>query len=465
MTTLRVEIPPKLIPVFAPKRGEVRYRVMFGGRGSGKSFTAAKIAAIWGAVEPLRILCTRELQNSIKESFHAELKNAIESDPWLKTQYDVGVDYLRHINNGTEFIFKGLRHNIGSVKSMAQIDLLIVEEAEDVPHASWTDLLPTIRIPKSEVWCIYNPKSRDSWVSQTFQVNEPPPRTIKAKVNWRDNPWLSDVLREQRDHAKETMSDSEYNHVWEGEYLSDEEGSVIKRSWILSAIDAHKKIKPSQGIWSGQKTVGYDVADDGGDTNATTVIDGSIIIHMDEWKGGEDELSESASRVLGTAKRLKANMIGYDSIGVGAGTGSILNGKQWRNHFKFNAAAKVQDPKRHYKETRILNEDFFANLKAQSWWLLADRFRNTHAAISKGENFPADQLISIDSESINPALLDKMIDELSIPRRDFDNQGKVKVESKKDLAKRDVKSPNIADSVVIAASRGMLARKSMLDVL
>ena len=81
MTTLDIELAPTLLPLFAPARGTLRYRVMRGGRGSGKSFTAAKMAAVWGAVEPLRVLCTREFQNSIRESFHAELKNAIGSCP------------------------------------------------------------------------------------------------------------------------------------------------------------------------------------------------------------------------------------------------------------------------------------------------------------------------------------------------------------------------------------------------
>ena len=153
MTTKQIEIPPKLVPVFAPQRGGVRYRGAYGGRGSGKSFTFAKMAAIWGAIEPLRILCTRELQNSIKESFHAELKSAIASDQWLESCYDVGIDYIRG-RNGTEFMFRGLRHSMGAIKSTAKIDLCIVEEAEDVPERSWVDLIPTIRSPKSEIWVI-----------------------------------------------------------------------------------------------------------------------------------------------------------------------------------------------------------------------------------------------------------------------------------------------------------------------
>ena len=227
MSTLKIELPPKLIPLFAPSRGELRYRVMHGGRGSGKSFTAAKMAAIWGAIEPLRILCVRELQNSIKESFHAELKNAIQSCPWLSSEYDVGVDYLRHRSNGTEFIFKGLRHNITAVKSMAQVDLCIVEEAEDIPHASWTDLLPTIRIAKSEIWVIYNPKRRKSFVAEAFQLNDPPPRSAVVELNWRDNPWFSDVLEEQRVDAQERFDPALYRHIWEGEFYESSDAQVF----------------------------------------------------------------------------------------------------------------------------------------------------------------------------------------------------------------------------------------------
>ena len=106
---MQLEIPKPIARVFAPNRGEARYRCLYGGRGSGKSYSVALIAAVLGTSEKLRFLCTREYQNSIKESFHAELKSAIQSNAWLSDQYDVGIDYLRHKKNGTEFVFKGLR--------------------------------------------------------------------------------------------------------------------------------------------------------------------------------------------------------------------------------------------------------------------------------------------------------------------------------------------------------------------
>lgn len=237
MTALQVELAPKLLELYTPARGEVRYRVMRGGRGSGKSFTAAKMAAIWGAIEPLRILCTREYQNTIKESFHAELKNAIASNEWLSTQYDVGVDYLRHKNNGTEFIFKGLRHNIDGIKSMAQIDLVLVEEAESIPPASWQDLLPTIRAAKSEIHVLYNQKRRDSWVARTFDSGAPPPRTIIADVNHTDNPWFPPVLEEQRLHDLNVLDPALYRHIWEGAYYEQSDAQVFAGRYKLAEFE------------------------------------------------------------------------------------------------------------------------------------------------------------------------------------------------------------------------------------
>lgn len=236
MTTLRIELPPKLIPAFAHPRGSVRYRGAYGGRGSGKSFTFAKMAAVFGAIEPLRILCTREFMNSIKESFHAEIKNAIESNAWLASVYDVGIDYIRGkagtSADGTEFIFRGLRNNISSIKSLAQIDICIVEEAEDVPEYSWVSLEPTIRAPKSEIWIVWNPRRIDSPVNQRFVENKPP-RCHIVKMNYSDNPWFPAELEEQRQTAMRTFKPEMYAHVWEGAYLERSDAQIFADKYII----------------------------------------------------------------------------------------------------------------------------------------------------------------------------------------------------------------------------------------
>lgn len=243
MTEAIIRLPPKIKEVFRPVRGEVRYRGAKGGRGSGKSFNFAKMAAVWGVIEPLRFLCTREFQGSIKESFHAELKNAIASEPWLQAAYDVGIDYLRSRINKTEFLFKGLRHNVGSVKSMAQIDVCIVEEAEDVPEESWRALIPTIRAPKSEIWVLWNPKKDGSPTDQRF-VKDTPPRSIIVEMNYMDNPWFPDVLNEERLHDQQTLDPETYAHIWLGQYLKIGKASIFGGKW------AQREFDPEPG-WDG----------------------------------------------------------------------------------------------------------------------------------------------------------------------------------------------------------------------
>jgi len=196
-----------------------------------------------GYAENLRILCTREFQVSIKESFHAELKNAIASEPWLAAAYDVGIDYIRG-HNGTEFIFRGLRHNMGSIKSMAQIDICIVEEAEDVPEASWIDLEPTIRAPGSEIWVIWNPKKDGSPVDSRF-IKNTPPRTHMVEMNYWDNPFFPPELEELRQQQKQTFDDATYRHIWEGQYLARTDAQIFADKYRVAEFE------PNPKLWDG----------------------------------------------------------------------------------------------------------------------------------------------------------------------------------------------------------------------
>jgi phage terminase large subunit len=221
---MEIKLPAKIAKVLEPKRGSAKYRCLYGGRGSGKSVGMATMALLWGYAQPMRILCVREFQASIKESFHAELKAAIEMYPFLAEHYDVGVDYLRGAS-GTEFIFRGMRRNEQSIKSLAKIDLTIVEEAEDIPEDSWLALEATVfRQPQSELWCIWNPKIDGSPVDTRFRKFTPP-ATFIAEVNYSDNKFFPSGLEDLRVHQKETLDRDVYNHVWEGAYLKSVKGA------------------------------------------------------------------------------------------------------------------------------------------------------------------------------------------------------------------------------------------------
>lgn len=442
---------------------KARNRVLHGGRSSSKSWDAAGMAIFLAQYCKLRFLCTRQFQNKITESVYTLLKIQIERFG-LQDDFDILNNTIRHKKTGSEFLFYGLWRHIDEIKSLESIDICWIEEAHNLTESQWEVLEPTIRKEGSQFWIIFNPKFSTDFVYKRF-VKNPPPDTIVQQINYTDNSFLSDTILKVIE-AKKEEDYEEYEHIYLGVPRDDDDSAVIKRSWVMAAIDAHKNITPKSGVWNGPKTVGYDVADSGDDLNATTSMDGSIITGLDEWKAGEDELFESSQRTHRTAKQIGATLIGYDSIGVGAGTGSHLKNDGWKiaRTFRFNAGAKVWKPKQKYKDTKLTNEEFFSNLKAQSWWLLADRFRNTFLAATKGREFAAEDMISISSE-IDSKMLDKLIDELCTPKKDYDKQGKVKVESKEDLKKREIDSPNSADSTIIASVRGMFGRAMIKDVL
>jgi phage terminase large subunit len=244
--------------------------------------------------------------------------------------------------------------------------------------------------------------------------------------------------------------EDDYNHTYLGEPLENDDASIIKRSWIQAALDAHKVLDVEI---SGRKRIGFDVADSGADKNATVFTHGFVTLEVDQWKGGEDELLKSASRVHARAVGFDAE-IDYDCIGVGAFAGGhfkALNEEKQKQiiYHKFNAGGEVLNKNKRVDPSNPLsqkNGDYYSNLKAQSWGVVGNRFRATYNMVTKGHEV-TDELIAISSDCDH---LDSLIDELATPRRDFDSRGKMKVESKKDLEKRDIPSPNLADGFIMS---------------
>lgn len=443
----RSTLNPCLKPFWA---APARNRVLYGGRASSKSWDAAGFATFLADNYQLRVLCVRQFQNRISESVYALLKIQIDRFG-LSERFDVQRDKIYNMATGSEFMFYGLWRSIDEIKSLESIDILWIEEAHNLTEEQWKVLEPTIRKAGSQVWVIFNPKLATDFAYKRFVVN-PPPNTIVRKINYDENPFLSQTMVNIIEAAKAEDLD-EFTHVYLGEPLQDDDGVIIKRSWIMAAIDAHKVlgIEPS-----GRKRMGFDIADSGADKCATVYAHGSVALGADLWKAAEDELLKSCTRVYHAARDLDA-AITYDSIGVGASAGAkfgeinaaLLQSRRV-SYSKFNAGGAVWRPEAVYSQG-TKNKDMFSNIKAQAWWLLADRFRNTFNAVRKGEKFAGDELISLSSALPH---LELLIDELSTPKRDYDQNGRVKVESKKDLAKRDVPSPNMADALVMAFAPG-----------
>lgn len=427
-------------------------KVLKGGRASSKTWDCAGFAIYLASKYTVKFLCMRQFQNKIKESVYAILKIQIERFG-LKDEFEVLASEIRHKVTGSSFHFYGIHRDIAEIKGFEGADIGWIEEGEGLTKDQWTTIEPTIRSEGAECWILYNPRLVSDYV-ETFH-NDPDNGILVKQINFDENPFLSNTMIRKINRMKD-QDYEEYEHIYLGIPKKDDDDVVIKRSWIEAAIDAHVKlgIEPS-----GSKRVGFDVADGGKDLCAQLYAHGIVALFSEHWKAKEDELEESCQRVYNKSANVGAD-VNYDSIGVGAGCGGHFknmnegrskdNGYIKVDYFKFIAGAGVVDPDGYYVDDdgeQITNNDFFENLKAQAWWMAADRFRNTFNAITKGTEFEEHELISISSDIDNLA---NLITELSTPRRKFSKTGKVMVESKDDLKKREVDSPNDADAFIMA---------------
>lgn len=212
--------PPKLRILFDPSR----YKFIRGGRGSGKSWGVARALLIQAASQPHRVLCTREIQKSIKQSVHQLLRDQIEALN-LGTFFEVLEHEIRG-KNGSKFYFSGLSDlTADTIKSFEGCTRVWCEEAQTITERSWRILTPTIRAPGSEIWATYNPELETD-ETHIRAVISPAPDTVTIELNHSDNPYFPEVLEKERLHALETMKPADYAHVWEGKCKPAVEGAI-----------------------------------------------------------------------------------------------------------------------------------------------------------------------------------------------------------------------------------------------
>lgn len=260
-------LPPKLRDLFfreSPIGHAVyipsRYKVAYGGRGSGKSFGFASVLVVLGAIRPLRVLCVRETQSSIRESVHRTLVErindlglneyyTIQRESIIGPQWSVGDRTER-----TEFVFEGIRTDIGKIKSFQSVDVCWVEEGQKVTEESWRELIPTVRgrtLPdgterQTEFWITFNPVVASDEHFSTYKrfVLEMPPQCRRVEINWNDNPWFPRDLELERqydlqriENAKDSAGKAQlralYDHIWGGKPLSQPVGALFHEQSCL----------------------------------------------------------------------------------------------------------------------------------------------------------------------------------------------------------------------------------------
>ena len=215
---IEAEFPAKLSFLDEPHR----YKVAYGGRGSGKSWGFARALLALAIKHKLRILCAREVQRSIKQSVHQLLSDQIQAMGFGQ-YYEVLENEIRCVS-GSQINFTGLANNtVESIKSFEGVDIVWVEEAQTVSKKSWDILIPTIRKPDSEIWVTFNPDLDSDDTYKRFVIDTPDNAKV-VKVNWIDNPWFPKVLDAERLHSKATSDD--YDNIWEGECKTAVDGAI-----------------------------------------------------------------------------------------------------------------------------------------------------------------------------------------------------------------------------------------------
>lgn len=320
-----------------------RYKVLYGGRGSTKSWAIADYLVQKSAFGKFRILCTREIQGSIKDSVYRLLCDRIYFHK-LQRFFNIQRDAISSIY-GSEIIFKGLRQNISEVKSTEGIDICWVEEAEKVVQESWDILIPTVRKPKSEIIVSFNPDDENSYTYTYFVEKDGKPVTLpdcrKAFVNWWDNPWFPDVLFREMDWCRKNDPEK-YEHVWGGRPKKYGQAVIFKN-----------KLRVEEFEPAGEGTVFYFGADWGFGTDPTCLVRLFIRdrkLYLDKEFYGYGVEIDDLPRCFDTVPYSRSFTIrgdssrpdtvsymsnhGFNCIGAEKGQGSVEDGIEFLKNFE-----------------------------------------------------------------------------------------------------------------------------------
>lgn len=298
-----VRIPTAFGDLLTPKR----YKAYFGGRGSGKSHSFAAALVVLAAQKPLRILCCREIQKSIKDSVKLLIDDKINQHGL--TSFYTSTDTEIRGRNGSLFLFSGLKSNPEALKSMEGVNISWVEEANTVSQKSLDLLIPTIREENSELWFSWNPDQPSDPVDNLFRGLNPPSNAIIKRVSWRDNPYFPKVLIDEMERDKEANL-LKYQHIWEGDYDLTLETRVLRRIKENSTAIIQEALPDKTYI------VGVDLA---------RHVDYTVIIVFDEQthkmvyidRFNQIDWNLQKARIEAVARRYNNATIRIDATGVG----------------------------------------------------------------------------------------------------------------------------------------------------
>ena len=450
---LDIRIPDKLLPLLKPKR----FKVAIGGRGGAKSETFAALHAAMVYKSGCRDVCCREFQKNIGQSVHSLMKRKIEElglDGFESTDTEI-----RH-KNGGQIIYQGLARDPEAIKSVDNAELCWVEEAQSLSHDSLEQLTPSIRGKDAEIWLSANLRNSKDPFSQRFikpfekelrkhRVYEDDLHTI-VWVNYNDNPWFPDELEKERVHDKEILTDAEYNHKWLGEFNDTVDNAIILPAWFDACVDAHERLNIKPG---GIEVVAHDPSDTGFDNKGLAYRHGILIKDVQEEAHGD--INEGGDWAADYAHAVKPDVLTWDCDGLGVGLkrqfGEAFQGKSTRLE-EFRGSNTVDRPDERYEDgagtasDTKTNKETFRNKRAQYYWNLRDRCRNTFEAVVNGKYIDPTKLIAFSSKIESLDLLRSEV--CSVPLK-HNGVGLIQIANKQEMRALGIDSPNMADAVMM----------------
>lgn len=393
---MKIQIPDLFNKLFEPKR----FKVLSGGRGSGKSENVARWLLICSSTSFERVLCTREYQTSISSSVHKVLKDIINQ--YELPYYEIFEQTIRNSKTGSEFIFRGMQ-DITSIKSMKGVTKCWCEEAMSLTKNSLDVLIPTIREPNSELIFTFNRVQELDAIYERFCLNINFDTTWHLHTTFRDNPFFPDVLKKEMENDKKNRFE-DYLHIWEGNPINQTEKAIISRLDIADAIN--REVNED-----GAYEVGVDVARFGADTTVLSKRKGLKLLAIQEYS--KLNTVEVVGKIIDFVNGNKKILIKVDDTGVGGGVTDLLL-SYGHNVVGLNFGSSPKD------------KDKYNNLISEAWFEFKAQIN---------------EIQLIDSERLS--------NELATREWKIDNKGRRVVESKDEYKKRGYQSPDVADSVLI----------------
>jgi len=313
-----------------------RLKVLYGGRGSGKSYSAATHVMMASREVTLNILCLRQLQNSIKQSIYTLIKDLIYQ-AGLQKEFQFTLSEIRHHRTGSVFKFMGISRNVDEIKSTENIDICYIEEAHALTKDQWDIINPTIRKEHSEVIILFNPQHRNDFVFQNF-VEKPRDNSLVRKINYDENIFLSDTMLAVIEEEKKNDYE-EYLHLYQGIPREGDDRALFAYSEIESSMNGDFVGVDDTGV----ETMAVDVARYGKDNSVITKRKGFKIYDLKTYKGYSTE--ELATKVDNEFRTRPFDGVAVDTIGVGAGVYDKLKTMGVRGLIEANAAMRAEEEK------------------------------------------------------------------------------------------------------------------------